>query len=296
MIFGLGAALGWGLADLFAAVSGRRIGSWATVVISQLCSAVAITIVLVIAQPDLGELGGVVWWVVPSSVLAAGAYLTLYRALELGPVAVISPVLASYAVIPVLLAVVLLGESLRGLQVAGVIVTILGAVLTSTDARALRAGTHTMPAGLRWGIASAFLFGIVTYVLGWASQRAGWLPTLWLARVTTATIFGVSAIVVLVVKGRRRDPVAGRPAVGASSVGASAVAFAMMLGMVDLAGTMSYARGAEIGLIAIVTAVSATYPLIPVFGGVALFGERPAPNQYFGVAMVIAGLMLLALA
>jgi drug/metabolite transporter (DMT)-like permease len=42
-----------------------------------------------------------------------------------------------------------------------------------------------------------------------------------------------------------------------------------------------------------VTAVSAIYPLIPVFGGVAMFGERPAPNQFLGVAMVIAGLALL---
>jgi drug/metabolite transporter (DMT)-like permease len=59
---------------------------------------------------------------------------------------------------------------------------------------------------------------------------------------------------------------------------------------------MSYVRGAEFGLLSIVTAVSATYPLIPVFGGVRLFGERPSPNQYAGVAMVIAGLILLAIA
>jgi drug/metabolite transporter (DMT)-like permease len=291
VIFGLGAAFGWGLADLLAAFSGRRIGSWATVVIAQLFSAAAITLVLVVARPDMGELGGVAWWLVPNSVLAAGAYVTLYRALELGPVAVVSPVLASYAVIPVLLAVVLLGESLRGLQVAGVTVTIVGAVLTSTDARALRAGTHKMPPGLPWGIASAFLFGIATYTLGWATQRAGWLPALWLARVTAASIFAVAAIVVLLVRGRRRAPVAGR-----SAVGRSALAFAMMLGLVDLIGTISYSRGAEIGLVSIVTAVSATYPLIPVFGSVALFGERPAPNQYAGVAMVIAGLMLLGFA
>jgi drug/metabolite transporter (DMT)-like permease len=70
----------------------------------------------------------------------------------------------------------------------------------------------------------------------------------------------------------------------------------MTLGLVDLVGTISYSRGAEIGLVSIVTAVSATYPLIPVFGSVALFGERPAPNQYAGVAMVIAGLMLLGFA
>ncbi len=291
MIFGLGAAFGWGLADLLAALSGRRIGSWATVVIAQLCSAVAITIVFVVVRPDLGELGRVAWWLVPNSLVAAGAYLSLYRALELGPVAVVSPVLASYAVIPVLLAVALLGESLRGLQLAGVIVTIVGAVLTSTDARALRAGTHRMPAGLPWGIVSAFLFGIATYALGWASQRAGWLPALWLARVTAATIFGAAALLILLVKGRGRAPVAGR-----SAVGANAIALAMMLGLVDLGGTVSYSRGAEIGLVSIVTAVSATYPLIPVFGSVALFGERPAPNQYAGVAMVIAGLVLLGLA
>jgi drug/metabolite transporter (DMT)-like permease len=290
VIFGLGAAFGWGLADLLAALSGRRIGSWATVVIAQLCSAVAITIVFVVVRPDLGELGRIAWWVAPNSVIAAGAYLSLYRALELGPVAVVSPVLASYAVIPVLLAVALLGESLRGPQLAGVIVTIVGAVLTSTDARALRAGTHRMPAGLPWGIASAFLFGIATYVLGWASQRAGWLPALWLARVTAATIFGVAALVVVLVKGR------GAPGAGRSAIGANAIALAMMLGLVDLGGTLSYSRGAEVGFVSIVTAVSATYPLIPVFGSVALFGERPAPNQYAGVAMVIAGLMLLGFA
>jgi drug/metabolite transporter (DMT)-like permease len=290
VIFGLGAAFGWGLADLLAALSGRRIGSWATVVIAQLCSAVAITIVFVVVRPDLGELGRIAWWLAPNSVIAAGAYLSLYRALELGPVAVVSPVLASYAVIPVLLAVALLGESLRGPQLAGVIVTIVGAVLTSTDARALRAGTHRMPAGLPWGIASAFLFGIATYVLGWASQRAGWLPALWLARVTAATIFGVAALVVVLVKGR------GAPIAGRSAIGANAIALAMMLGLVDLGGTLSYSRGAEVGFVSIVTAVSATYPLIPVFGSVALFGERPAPNQYAGVAMVIAGLMLLGFA
>ena len=54
--------------------------------------------------------------------------------------------------------------------------------------------------------------------------------------------------------------------------------------------------GADRGLVTIVTAVSATYPLIPVFGSVVLLGERPAPNQYVGVAMVIAGLMLLGVA
>ena len=39
MIYGLVAALGWGLTDFFGAVVGRRIGSLATVLVSQVFSA-----------------------------------------------------------------------------------------------------------------------------------------------------------------------------------------------------------------------------------------------------------------
>ena len=35
MIYGLGAALGWGLADFLVAIVARRIGSFATVVLAQ---------------------------------------------------------------------------------------------------------------------------------------------------------------------------------------------------------------------------------------------------------------------
>jgi drug/metabolite transporter (DMT)-like permease len=48
--------------------------------------------------------------------------------------------------------------------------------------------------------------------------------------------------------------------------------------------------------VSVVTAASATYPLIPVFGGVVLLHERPVPTQYLGIAMVIGGLLLLGVA
>jgi len=37
------------------------------------------------------------------------------------------------------------------------------------------------------------------------------------------------------------------------------------------------------------------YPLIPILVGVAYLRERPAPNQWVGVAAVGAGLVLLAI-
>ena len=48
MVFGLFAALGWGLADFFGALAGRRIGSVSAVVAGQLLSAVFMTAVLLV--------------------------------------------------------------------------------------------------------------------------------------------------------------------------------------------------------------------------------------------------------
>ncbi len=286
MIFGLGAALSWGVADYGAAVSGRRIGSFATVVTAQVTGALIVSAIVIVSGADLSRLGGVLRWLGPNCMLTASAYLSLYRGLELGPIAVVSPLLASYAVVPVFLAVALLGESLTPIVGAGIVVTILGAVLTSTDLRALRAGTRRSPTGLRWAAASAVLFGLSTYVLGWASQRAGWLPALWLSRTSTTALL-------LILAGAAT---ARRPRTGERTLSARrALTAAATVGLIDLAGAVLYARGAELGLISIVTAASATYPLIPVTAGLVFLRERPAPNQLFGVLLVVGGLLAVGL-
>jgi drug/metabolite transporter (DMT)-like permease len=288
VIYGLAAAIGWGLSDLWAAMSGRRIGSGRTVVVAQVTVAVVMSVLVLIVRPDLSGIPAVAPWLVPNAFLGAAAFATLYKGLQLGPIAVVSPVLASYAVVPVLLSVILLGETLGEWEVVGVLVTIAGAALTSTDPKALRAGTRTKPAGLPWAIASTLLFGVATYVMGWAAKEAGFLPSLWFGRLTMTGVFLIAAFVIWVrarSTGEARDPVAP-----------SMLRLAVLVGVMELVGTISYARGAEVGLVSIVTAASATYPLIPVLGGVVLLHERPVPTQYLGIAMVIGGLLLLGVA
>ncbi len=283
MIFGLVTALGWGFADLFAALSGRRIGSWATVVLANASAATVISVVLIAVQPSFEGMDRVLVWLVPNSLLVVLAYLSLYRALELGPLAILSPLLASYALIPILLSVALLEESLTSLQVAGTAVTMIGAMLTSVDLRAVRAGTARIPEGLAWGVAAALLFGVATFTIGWAAQEVSAIPVLWVARTTAFGVFLLGALALKLLRGRTF----------AAPVPVSAFALPIALGAVDVLGTLSYSYGAEVGLVSVVSAVSATYPVIPVFGGIRLLGERPAPSQYGGVALVITGLVLL---
>ncbi len=70
---------------------------------------------------------------------------------------------------------------------------------------------------------------------------------------------------------------------------------ALLVGVIDNVAFSAFARGTELGFISIVAAASATYPLIPLVGGVTFLRERFAPNQLVGGALVIAGLFQLAL-
>ena len=189
MIFGLTAALGWGLADFFGALAGRRIGSIGAVMSGQLLSAVFMTVVLVATGTSLMPLGPDVWLVVLNGAAAAFAYLTHYKALELGPVAVVSPIGAGYAVVGVALAIVILGERPSGLALIGAAIAVAGVALVSTDLRKLRDGIENHLPGLPWAIAAAIGFGVAGFLLGWISDRAGWVAGLWGSRVAQIAFF-----------------------------------------------------------------------------------------------------------
>ena len=188
----------------------------------------------------------------PNAFLGAAAFATLYGVLQLGPIAVVSPVLASYAVVPVLLSVVLLGETLGGGGVAGVVVTIAGAALTSTDPR-LRAGPFK-PRGPAVGdrVDVAVRRRHLRHGLG---GQGGRVPRVALVRRVTMTSSSSSL-----------HSCCGCGRTGAARFPTtlpSMLRLAVLVGVMELVGTMVYARGAEVGLVSIVTAASATYPLIP---------------------------------
>jgi uncharacterized membrane protein len=281
VIFGLAAALGWGLADFAGAVAGRRIGSIVTVIVGQVLSFVFMSIVLVASGDSIAGIGPIVGWVALNGVFTAIAYMTHYRALELGPVAVVSPIGATYAVVGVALAIVILGERPDPVQLLGAVVTIGGVMLVSTDLRKLRAGTHGVPPGLPWAIVSAVGFGVAAFLLGYASQQAGWVAGLWASRVAQVTCYVPFAIVY------RRQLAALRPGVG--------LWVALAAGAADILGVTTYAAGAERGFLSIVLAASAVFPMIAVLLSIRYLHERLVPNQFVGIGLVAVGLLMLGL-
>jgi drug/metabolite transporter (DMT)-like permease len=279
VIYGLTAALGWGVADFGAAVVGRRLGSFSTAVNAHMAGLLTLLVLVVGLRPTWSTPPVVIAWMAGNGVIAAGAYLLLYRALQLGPVALVSPVVAAYAVITIALAVTFLGESLPGIVTIGAFTTVVGVVLTSTDLRKLRRPSPIGRSGLRYAIGSMALFGVATFLLGRYAKEVGWLPALTLSRAfSTASLVGVAVFV----RGSRGDGLV-----------ISAVAGAALVGVIDVLGGAAYARGTELGYLSIVSAASAIFPLIPVVGGIILLRERPAASQLAGVTLVVGGLLLL---
>ncbi len=281
MIFGLTAALGWGLADFFGALAGRRIGSIGAVMSGQLLSAMFMTVVLVATGTSVAPLGPDVWLVVLNGAAAAFAYLTHYKALELGPVAVVSPIGAGYALVGVALAMVILDERPSGLALIGAAIAVVGVALVSTDLRKLRDGIENPLPGLPWAIAAAIGFGVAGFLLGWISDRAGWIAGLWGSRLAQIAFF-LPLVVVF-----RKELARLRPGPG--------LWIALVAGAADILGVVAFSAGSVRGLNSIVLAASAVFPLIAVALSVVVFKERLVANQVAGIVLVVGGLLLLGL-
>ena len=282
MIFGLAAALGWGVADLGAALSTRRVGAFRTVVVTQLSGLAAIGLLVLAVRPAWTGSAIEMWYLVANGAIVAAAYAIHYRALELGPVALVSPLTAGYALVPIVLAVGILDEPLSPALLAGATLTILGVVLITLDPRRLGAVGAASRAGVPYAVVSMLLFGLATFILGRASQQVGWLPAVGLGR-----LFTVAALVPVALLRFRG---------GGERTSGVVWAVVALVGVIDMTGIVAFGRGAEVVSISVVSAVAATFPLIPFAGGIAVLGERPARSQGLGVVLVVAGLISLGLA
>ena len=278
---GLTAAFAWGLNDYFIALAARRTGVLRTVLGFHLVA----TLGLAAAALATGELAGVsgrqVAVLVVVGAVGAASYLFFFRALAIGPISIVSPIVSAYAAVTVLLAVLLLDERLSGGQAAAFAVAMTGVVLASADPRQM-ASTHRIAtlgvvlAVLAMAWLGGFVFGISYY-----ADDLGWLAPIFLGRAFSCVLLILTALP----GGRWRFP----------ERSLRLLALLTLVGALDTLGYVAFNLGVGRADTSVVATASAPYAVVPVVMGVLLLGERPAPSQWAGAAAVIAGLVLLGL-
>lgn len=312
VVYGLVAALGWGLSAVAATNAARRAGSYLAVLCAQGLGVVMLVLLAVLLEPSFAGVGlGAGLSLAGSGLLGLLGYLAFYRALEYGgAVGLVSAISATYGGVTTVLAVAILGEHLGVAGAIGVVLAVIGIALAAARPPAAResvgdssdrpadgdvaigepiVGVAPAPsrirtlskAGVPLAIVSALGYGVGGFLLGKYSARAGWLTAALIAHGASITVMLISLPLL-----RRRM---------AWRKGTSGVVWAGAAGLTDAVGLLAFSQGGAAGQVAVTAAVSSVYPVIPLVAGVLLFSEQLSRKQLIGVTGIIAGLVLIGL-
>ena len=298
LLTGLGAALSWGTLDVFSALASRRIGSLKVTTGIQVVGAVVIVALALATGTSFPTDPAAVVGSAIVGVLGAGAYLAYFTGLRIGPIAVVSGMVAAYGGLTVVLAVVVRGESLTVVQALGAALATVGVILTGVAFDGSLRGTRFASPGVIFAVVALVLFATMSIASDIVIDVADWLEVLLVARVTNAVLsLGILAVALTV--GRRLaqpllmgeggpDAMPGRP-------DRAAILLVVLSGVLDVAGLLVFMIGLSTAETWLVGLASSFGPAVTIIVAVAFLGERLRPIQWIGLAGVLAGMIAIGI-
>jgi uncharacterized membrane protein len=282
LLYGVGAAIGWGFADYAGALSTRRLGVFQAMLGMQTTG----TVLYAIALAALGRWPQLSLDQLPLafalSALGLAGLILFYKALALGPIAIVSPIGAAYVGVTVILVVIFLGERLTSAQIIGIAITSVGIVLTGTNGRSVAAALSRPKPGVWLALLAMLGFGGWAALMAYATGVHEGLTMILMQRIVSVPI-----TLVIVLALRR-----GLPA----TLDLSTIGIVLATGIFDTLANVLYVLGVQAGFASIVATGSGVYPIIPALLAFTMQGERLAANQYVGIVVLLGGLVALGLA
>jgi drug/metabolite transporter (DMT)-like permease len=296
ILFGLTAAICWGLTDFVITQIARQLSVPQAFFYVQLVGT-GLTGLLLLANPALPAPTAGMWaLVIGVSLFNLAGTLLLYRSFAFGTLSLVSPIASAFAVVSALLAL-LAGERPALLALLGALLLIGGVTLVSRSQHEARDERRTtkvervalfrpssfvlqLPPGVPEAIGVALCFGIAFWALDFVTPALGILwPVLMIRLVET-----VAAVLFLL---RRRI----RPTRLTRGMAALVLASAAL----DTLAFVAFNLGLGSAFTSIVTALASLFSAVTVLLAWAILRERLAPAQWAGVAIILAGVLLVSL-
>jgi drug/metabolite transporter (DMT)-like permease len=292
ILLGLLTAVTWGGSDFCARFAARRIGALRTTLYMQLVGLLLLTIFL----PYIGGWGhltdGSGWrpwaWGALAGVVSGVSNLALYRSFEIGKMAVVATLSASYPALTVLLSL-LTGERLTGIRAAGIVLILAGALLVVRGETPPEENTSSSPPasaskarrGIGWAILSGCGFGVLFWLLGtWIVPKVGTAATVWMIRLTSSLL---TAIVILLF----RQPIAP-PREG------SVNSWLLGMGLLDSGAFVLNNRGMLLEQVSVMGVLASLYGAFTVTLAAIFLRERLARWQWAGIVLIFGGIYLIS--
>jgi drug/metabolite transporter (DMT)-like permease len=287
ILLGLVTALTWGGADFVARFSTHRVGTLRTMFYMQFTGFLLLTI----SMRWLGGWGhladGSGWqpwaWGLLAGLLNACGTLSLYRAFEIGKMAVVAPLSASYPALTLALSW-LGGDQLSATRVVAVILILFGVVVVAggehvpSEDSAKPQTTNTRGIGL--AIAAAIGFGFLFWLLGIRIvPRVGAIQAVWMIRLTCSLL---TASVIFSAAQPMRLP---RGSVRWMALG---------MGTFDTLAFVLSNRGMQMEQVAVISVLGSLYGAVTVGLAAIFLREQISRWQWAGIATIFGGIFLIS--
>ena len=307
ILLGLIAAIGWGAGDFFVRGATHVIGTYRSVIFMQLFGLVGLSIFLVSSgyfNHSLLQVGIWPWlWALAAAALNVSSSLALYQALKIGVVSIMSPVVASYAVVTVILSF-LSGESVSQLHAIGMSVVLVGIIFaviviprmsrmssmpgisrqkveSHTETRERQPFLKRLPRGLLIALGAAIGYGVTFWILGFrVTPYLGGIAPVWLIRLSTPIMLIIAAPLlrqgVAIPRGRVWWTLA-------------------IAGTLDTIAYVAYTVGVTVAQVAVLSVLASLYSAVTVLLAALFLHERLHWNQWVGIGAILVGVGLINL-
>ena len=262
------ASLLWGTADFLAGRASRTYQAVLVAFVGQAIGLIALGLVLLFTGFDGGAvLGGAL-----AGACGIVGVLSFYRALALGTMSIVAPIVATCAIVPVAAGVLLDGERPGALQWVGVVAALAGVALASIEPGGAAADAKK---ALQLALIAAVAIGLSLVFLDQAAEDDA-LSGVWMARLVATPILGV-----IVLSAKARAPLRALPQLG-------------LIGLLDTGANSAFAIATTGGLLSLIAVLGGLFPIVTVELAYFLLHERLQPPQRVGVLLALAGIPLIS--
>jgi uncharacterized membrane protein len=276
-LLALASSVSWGLADFLGGLQSRRHALLAVLVLSQSLALLALLVAVAAGVPTEHDAAATAW-AAGAGAVGILALTAFYRALSIGTMSIVAPLSATGAVVPVLVGLAS-GERPKGIQIAGMVLALVGVMLAAREAEdADAAARRTNRTAVMLALLAAVGFGAFFAGMDRAEERADVAWVLLAARVP-------EVLLLLPVCLLRRPPLPREP---------RALAAIAAVGLLDLFANFLFVLATGRGLLSVVGVLGALYPAVTVLLARALLHERLTRAQDAGVLVTLVGVVALA--
>ena len=266
----LAAAASWGVGDFFGGLKSRSLNPVAILIVAQPIGLALLAIW--VGVRGQGPPGSSVLWACLAAVLGTTGLIAFYKGMAAGALSIVAPIAGAGAAIPVIWGLAH-GDHPSGYQELGFAAALIGVVLASFERRPEAA---RLAAGVGWAVIAMLAFGAY-YIPMHEASHGDFLWAAFVFRLTSTTLIAAAWLVLRPPSARRADlPVLAS------------------IGILDTGGNVFFAAASAKGLVSVVSILASLYPVVTVLLARAVLHERVHRSQELGIALALAGIVLIS--